>query len=383
MNPPGDEKQRVASLLARMAASAVSHTWEMPNGRVDLVTPVSDGDDCAVLDFSGELSLVCGSDYIRGSKFALFEGGLLSHYDLGYYLVAANLSDIAAMGALPIGVLTVVRYPPDLSDGDFEAVLEGALEAAHRHGCELLGGDTGGAERLILSASALGMCERGTALLRSAARPGDRVFLTGSVGAPAAAIIYFLGAADSRRVELSEADRGELLAAWRRPELRVAEGRLLASRGLATACQDVSDGLRTTVEELAAASGVCLTIDEEAIPVDPVAARAAVAVAYDPLGLAMSASVDFELLFTTPLERIEELRSEFVAAGFGLHEIGQVTTGTGARLRRADGSLTDLPGVGWRHQDEDVTSFLRTGLSGTAEDSQASSGTPPESGEIS
>lgn len=174
MNPLDDEKQRVASLLARMATSAVPQTWEIPHAQVDLVTPASAGDDCAVVDFSGELSLVCGSDYVRGSKFALFERGLLSHYELGYYLVAANLSDIAAMGAQPIGILTVVRYPRDFSDADFEAVLDGAREAANRHGCELLGGDTGGPERLILSGSALGICERGTALLRSEAQPADR-----------------------------------------------------------------------------------------------------------------------------------------------------------------------------------------------------------------
>lgn len=109
--------------------------------------------------------------------------------------------------------------------------------------------------------------------------------------------------------------------------------------------------------------------------------RAAAAVAYEPLGLAMSASVDFELLFTTPHARLEELHSEFAAAGYVLHEIDEVTLGAGAQLRRADGSLTDLPGVGWRHQNEDVTSFLQTGLPAATEDSQASR-TMPQADEI-
>jgi thiamine-monophosphate kinase len=362
MTPPSDEKQRVASLLARLAARPEGKSWSVGHGGVELTTPASAGDDCAVLDFSGELSLVCGSDYVRGAKFALFERGLMSYYDLGWYLAAANLSDIAAMGAAPIGLLTVVRYPPELSDDDFNAVLEGVRDGAAAHDCELLGGDTGGAERLILSASALGICERGKVLLRGNAQAGDVLCLTGSVGAPAAAIVHFAESSEATPT-IDTGEEQELLRAWRRPEPRVAQGRLLADQGIASACQDVSDGLHVTAVELAAASGVSFVLDEQAIPIDPAAERVAATAGMEPLALALSASVDFELLFTVPPSRLSSLRAAFREAAFDLHEIGKAIEGEGARLRRADGSITQLPGVGWRHQQEDVTTMLRSDLS--------------------
>ncbi len=360
MTPPSDEKQRVASLLARLVEAQLPE-WELPGGEVRVVAPASAGDDCAVLDFSGEVSLVCGSDYVRGAKFALFELGLMSYYDVGRYLAAANLSDIAAMGAQPIGLLSVVRYPPELPDADFDAVLEGIRDAASQHGCAVLGGDTGGAERLILSASALGICERGKALLRSTAQRGDLVCLTGSIGAPAAALLHFVQPAEDR-AKIEKPHEDDLLLAWRRPQPRVDQGRLLSVHGFASACQDVSDGLRATVTELAAASGVRIVLDEQAIPIDSAAERVARLAALEPLALAMSASVDFELLFTTPPAHLEALKKAFAEAAFDLHVIGRATEGAGARLKRRDGSITELPGIEWRHQQEDVTAMLRARL---------------------
>jgi thiamine-monophosphate kinase len=362
MSANRDEKQRVASLLEAIAAAKGAQAWDLPAAHVEIATPASTGDDCAVLDLTGELSLVCGSDYVRGVRFALFELGLLDLYDLGYYVVVANISDVAAMGAQPVGVLTIIRYPSELSDDEFDAVFRGAQEAAVEYGCGVLGGDTGGAERLILSATALGICEQGTALLRSGARPGDTVCLTGSVGAPAAAVLYFSRSSAGEQRELPLDQRQELLSSWKRPAARVAQGRLLASEGLATACQDVSDGLRVTAEELAESSDVRVEIDEGAIPIDPIVKEVASRANVDPLALAMSASVDFELLFTVAPEQLDACREAFRGAGFPLHEIGETTQGRGAALRRRDGSLTVLPGVGWRHQQEDVSDMLRSAL---------------------
>ena len=267
------------------------------------------------------------------------------------------------MGADPIGVLTVVRYPKELPDSEFDSLLEGARAAAASNRCELLGGDTGSAERLILSASALGICERGKVLMRSNARPGDLVCLTGSVGTAAAAIFHFARPADPQRTALSKDSEARLLRAWRRPEPRVAAGRLLATAQLATSCQDVSDGLRATAREIAAASNVRLLLDERAVPIDDVVREVAFAAAIDPTALALSASVDFELLFTTPASMADALHSDFEAAGLPLFVIGEVSEGEGALLRRQDGSTADLPGVEWRHQQENVGALFQEYLS--------------------
>src|SRR5205823_3775557 len=126
--------------------------------------------------------LDAGSDYVRGSKFTLFELGHLSHYDLGYYLAIANFSDIAAMGAKPLALLSVVRYPPEMADSDFDLVLQGIADGAQACSAANVGGDIGEAERLMLSATALGVCAPGRALLRSGAKAGDVLCLTGEVG---------------------------------------------------------------------------------------------------------------------------------------------------------------------------------------------------------
>lgn len=367
MKHPSDEKHRVAALLARLDALAGPRSWELAGGQVRVSTPATAGDDCAVIELTGAVSLVCGADYVRGAKFALFELGLLDYRDLGYYVAAANLSDIAAMGGQPIGILTIVRYPPDLADDDFDAIIAGAQEAATRYGCELLGGDTGGAERLILSASALGVCEPGTALLRSGAQPDDILCLTGSVGAPAAALLHFSGRKTSSGGRISGDEEQALLQSWKRPEPRVPQGRLLAARHLASACQDISDGLRTTADELAAASGVRLTLDEAAIPIDHAVELVAREARVDSLALAMSASVDFELLFTVSPDKFDACQSAFESAGFELHRIGEASEGEGTALRRADGSQVELPGVAWRHQQEDVVEMLRRDLDMTGE----------------
>src|SRR5712691_7591966 len=84
-----------------------------------LIAGVEDADDCAVFDIYGDLSLVVGTDFVRGTNFMLFQEGYLNYFDLGYYLVVANLSDIAAMGAQPVGLTTIIRYPHSLEDNDF------------------------------------------------------------------------------------------------------------------------------------------------------------------------------------------------------------------------------------------------------------------------
>lgn len=350
----GDEKARVEQLARLLEASP--DTWHVDDELMARATiGASDGDDAAVVEVSGASSIVVASDYIRGVKFALYEAGLLSYYDLGWYLAAANLSDIAAMGAIPVGLLTVVRYDSAMGDEAYLDVLRGAKDAAAQVGAAILGGDSGGAERLILSASAIGLASPGSCLTRSAARPGDVICLTGSVGAPAAAIVHFVRDAPAPATdELVE----QLLRAWRRPLPRIAEGRLLAQCGGRVACQDVSDGLRSTLVELARHSGVRFVVDRHAIPLDPAVIDVAELYGLDPLTLATSASVDFELLFTLPAERLEIVRRAFDTDGHHLYVIGEVENGEGAVMKSRDGAVVPFPGVEWRHQTENVAALL-------------------------
>src|SRR5262249_25140100 len=142
-----DEKVLVEWVAHELGSSGLrggDSRWSAPIG-------AAEGDDCAVVSIGG-VDLVIGTDYVRGPKFSMFEAGELSCRDLGRFLAVANASDIAAMGADPWGMLVVVRYSKDMTEGDFHEVMYGVDEVCAAHGFRLLGGDTGSAERLILSA---------------------------------------------------------------------------------------------------------------------------------------------------------------------------------------------------------------------------------------
>jgi thiamine-monophosphate kinase len=301
---------------------------------------------------------VVGSDYVRGPKFALYELGLLSNFDIGYYLVAANVSDIAAMGASPIGVMTVVRYPHDLNDEEFKLILGGIHQAARDFGTHNVGGDIGQAERIILSGTALGLAERGKVLTRSGARPGDLLCVTGPCGLLGAAVAYF-PKREARGWELpAEAER-ELVEGWKRPRARVAEGRILSSKPFATACQDTSDGLKATIEQLADASKVGFNVSADHIPMSSTVIEVARLIGVDPLALTLSASADFQLCFTIRPDNVDACRHEFTKADLDFHVIGEATSEPGqARLIAGDGASSVLPGVAWRHQQADVSDLV-------------------------
>ncbi|MGW4115088.1 thiamine-phosphate kinase [Actinosynnema sp. NPDC004786] len=340
-----DEPTRLVNTIVRIFSDQVNEfapvTWP-DRSRVDLVVGSDAQDDCAVFRFSGDHDLVVGSDYVRGPKFRLYEMGHLDEYDLGYYLVAANVSDIAAMGATPIGVLSVVRYPPDMTDNVFERVMEGIRDACSLFRCLNVGGDIGGAERLILSATALGVCPGGGSLLRAGAKPGDVVCLTAPTGLAGAAMAYLrAGRLDDA---IDEQHLSTMLTNWKRPQARVDEGEALRASGVVTSCQDTSDGLKATLESIASASGVGITVREQDLPVPDAVTAVAKHLGLDPMGIVMGDSVDFELVFTVPQNEVDAL-----AERLNFYRIGIVEQEREIALARADGTTTPLPGKAWRH----------------------------------
>ncbi|WP_245848127.1 thiamine-phosphate kinase [Lentzea kentuckyensis] len=343
-----DEPTRLANIIADLFhdQSAMAEQIAVDEcSTVRLVAGADAQDDCAVFRMSGNHELVVGSDYVRGPKFRLYEMGHLSDYHLGYYLVAANVSDIAAMGAHPIGLLSIVRYPADMSDDAFKSIMQGIKDACARFHCPNIGGDIGSAERLILSATALGTCARGDTLFRSGAKPGDLVCLTAPTGYAGAAMEYLR--ARKPNPAINDLYLEQLLDSWRHPSARVDEGIKLAASKRVTSCQDTSDGLKATVECIASASGVGITVFEDSVPLPESVVAVAQHLELDPLGLVFGDSVDFELTFTAPPDAVDQLRNQL-----SLHVIGEVNDGGEVLLRRSDGRESALPGKAWRHAPE-------------------------------
>jgi thiamine-monophosphate kinase len=345
-----DEAARLKSVWRHAASSNFAEGWSAGELALRLRGGSDANDDCAILDVEGNGSLVIGSDYIRGVKFTLFELGHLGFHDVGWYLAMANFSDVAAMGATPVGLLTVIRYPREMTEGDFDEVLAGIAEACRAVGANPLGGDVGSAERLFLSGAAFGICEKDRVLRRDGARAGDLLVLTGPVGTPAAALVYF-DHCKSNGDQLSRELEDELLQSWRRPIARVGEGRMLAELG-AHACQDVSDGFRDTVEQLCRASGVGCRVAADSLPIEDSVCAVADLAGLDPVALALSASVDFELAGAIAPEDVDRCRERFEAAGRELHLVGEFTAEEDLILL-SEGGGHPLPGTSWDHMTDD------------------------------
>lgn len=250
--------------------------------------------------------------------------------DMGWKALAANVSDVAAVGGRPCYALVTVAGP--LARLDFDLLYDGLLAASAAYDCPVVGGDLSTSATLVVSVAVIG--DAGASppgpVLRSGAQAGDILFVTGPLGSSAAGLELL------RAGQASEAP--DLVLSHRRPRARLDEG-TTARRAGATAMIDISDGLSSDLRHLAAASGVGVVLDR--VPV----AIGVTRVSDDPAALALGGGEDYELLFAAPdPERIERA---FAEAGLGTPlRIGRCTDDpTERRLR--DG---DLPVVGWEHR---------------------------------
>ncbi|WP_448585615.1 thiamine-phosphate kinase [Thermaurantiacus sp.] len=255
--------------------------------------------------------------------------------DSGWKLAAVNLSDLAAMGARPLAALFGAGIGAERDAPWAEAVARGLAACLAAHGCALIGGDTirqpGGT---TLALSAIGHAPPGTALGRAGAQAGDDLWVSGTIGDAG------LGLEVARGLRPPDP---RLLARYRRPTPRVALG--LALRGLATACIDVSDGLLLDAARLAAASGVALALEAQAIPLSAPARRSGVAI----VDLAARGD-DYELLFTAPARLREAVVRAGRASRTPVARIGSAHAGEGLALLGPDGRLLPLPTrLGFEH----------------------------------
>jgi thiamine-monophosphate kinase len=254
---PGGEREAIERIRSRLPGPPAGETWI--------------GDDAAVVAPPPESLLLTADLVVAGVHVDL---DLMGIDDMGWKAMSANVSDIAAMGGRPLSALVSVAGP---ASTDLETLYEGLAAAAERYRCPIVGGDLANADTLVVSVALTGTSDGSHVVLRSGARPGDALFVTGPLGASAAGLEVL------RSGRAGEAP--ELAAAHRRPEARVAEGRTAVAGG-ATAMIDVSDGLAIDVDRLAAASGVGV-----ALTAVPIAGGATVE-------QALGGGEDYELVFS-------------------------------------------------------------------------------------
>jgi thiamine-monophosphate kinase len=308
---------------------------------------IGPGDDAAIVEPARNLVEAVTTDAcVEGVHF---DRAFVPPGAIGHRALAVNLSDLAAMGAAPrIATLSIVM-PPTLPLGDFDAIVEGFAAIAREHQTAVVGGNLSRSPGpLVVDVAAIGAVHGRKVLTRAGARPGDHVYVSGSLGAGRAG----LARCRSSGHEDVRADAHDVRARYLWPRPRVRLGLILGRMGAATACMDLSDGLADGLVQLAQASGRGIRIDGALVPIDPEAGRCFEAAGEDVLQSALAGGDDYELLFTVSPRRLGRLRAAArLVRGLALTRIGRVTAVPGV-LVESEGSAAPVTG-GYSHFGRD------------------------------
>ncbi|RLF44654.1 MAG: thiamine-phosphate kinase [Thermoplasmata archaeon] len=247
-------------------------------------------DDAAFLPFDNEYIVLTTDMVARRTHFP----EKATFYQMGWYSIAVNISDLAAKGAKPLAYLAAIAMPPSLEEENYREMLNGMEACIKEHGGKLIGGDTKEADDIIIAITAMGRVKKEETMFRKGAKTGDAVYVTGCIGRGGAALL--------------EGNMDDLLLI----KPRIKEGIMLAESRVATACMDLSDGLASSLYQLAKINGIGFKIYEDMLPVSKVAKK------YENwLEIALYYGGDYELLFTSSEEKAEKIKEKINARKIG------------------------------------------------------------------
>lgn len=304
------------------------------------------GDDVAVLNTGGDAYTLATVD--AQVEEVHFLRHLISPQQLGRRALAINLSDIAAMGGTPQFALVSLMLPSDTDVAWVEALYQGLRAEATAAGVVLVGGNMARSPAGIsIDVTVLGCVRRDELLLRSGARPGDRVLVTGTLGEAAAG----LRLARDPGLALAAPEREALLQRYLTPTPRLAAAALIAQSHQASAMLDISDGLSSDIGHICTRSNVDVRLWANALPISPATRAVAKQIGTTAWQLALTGGEDYELCFTAPAVVAAQLASQIQAAtGLTITPVGEILPpGEGRWLRLADGQDVPLEAGGWEH----------------------------------
>jgi len=317
------------------------------------------GDDAAVVEPErNRLEVLSVDTLVDGVHF---DRAFVPADAIGHRALAVNLSDLAAMGAAPRLALLAMALPPALPLSTFDGIVSGFCALAERHRMHLAGGNlTKSPGPLMIDVTVSGTVKRRQALTRSGARPGDELYVSGTIGGARAGLLQ-LKSADT---EDTDTNRGHsalpekpwppfgsvptVVEQYLRPDPRVRLGLALGRNRAASACIDLSDGLADGLQRIAESSGVGITVDADALPIAGGARATFERRGHDAVDEALAGGDDYELLFTVRRRMVRAVRAGARQAGVPITRIGVCTNGRGVVLKRA-GSEKPLTAIGYDH----------------------------------
>jgi thiamine-monophosphate kinase len=296
------------------------------------------GDDAAIVRPNINTDIIaCKDTMVEGVHF---KRETMSPYHIGYKALAANISDIAAMGGIPTFYLVSIVIPPSWEEDELVEIYEGMEELAGIHEMALIGGDTVSTKGpLVVTVTVLGKVEQGKGLKRSDAKPGDVIFLTGTVGDSAAGLHILLS--DNTK----DMKYDSLVRRHQQPLPQVEAGRMLALFSSVSA-NDISDGVASEAIEIAEASGVKLIIDRYLLPLSKEILTFGEEQAYK---WALFGGEDYELIGTTSPENWEQIEVAFNEKNLAITKIGVVQKGTGKAFLQIGEETLELKKEGYNH----------------------------------
>ncbi len=278
-------------------------------------------DDAAIVNLDNSLNLISTTDMLIQSKH--FPKNM-SFFQMGFKAVTVNVSDIAAMGAKPLGFLLSIAFPKSLKVKEFEEIIEGVLEACKFYEIPLIGGDTNEADEIIISGTALALND--VSLMKNTYCDNDLIAVTGQLGL--AALGFY-----SDNLKFNE----YIL----KPIARVREGRILKENG-ATSATDITDGLASELYEIFNGKG--MLIYEEKLDISNEFKEISKKLGLDYLDLVLNFGEDFELLFTIPKEKVNQLEKKL-----DFKVIGEVTDSNMINIKLDDGNIIKIDEKGYNH----------------------------------
>lgn len=322
--------------LIEMLSEVIAKSGAGLDSNTDLTIGI--GDDAAAWRSDDAVQLGTTDMLVQDVHFTL---NTIDWQDLGWKSLAVNISDIAAMGGTPTCALISLGLPPDTETDDVARLYQGMAEIARQFDMGIVGGNITQAPLLVISPGVIGRAHRDGMLTRSGARPGDRIAVTGYLGASAAGLKML-----KESLVFDPQVSSALKKAHLRPDPRVIEGQLLVKEGVKAAI-DISDGLIGDLTHICEASKVKAKVRLENVPVHP-AAKAA----FDDeaLALALTGGEDYELIFTAPLEMIQNVGAR-CAVPLPITVIGEIEEGDPGKviLLDKDGKEAELTKGGWDH----------------------------------
>ena len=292
------------------------------------------GDDCAIFDgWLATKDLSVENTHFR-LDWSSPEQAVEKH-------IVSNVSDVSSMGGLPKIALFGLCVNKNWSEETRNRIAKAVAQGFERRGITLIGGDTVVGDVGMFSTTLLGTTDGKISLLRSAAKPGDHVFVAGTLGKSDAGLWILMNHPE-------EAKRFPRLVEYHlAPKICEDAGAQLVKQGVRGACMDISDGLSSETNHLALSSGVSIEIDEEKLPIDPDVLEMCGYFGLSPLQFALNGGEEYELLFTSNLTK--SIYLEGVSPNGTVHDIGLVSCGSGVCLKRQDGVKALLNAQAWSH----------------------------------